>query len=645
MTIVVRAGENPCARPCCDWVKTLKTLLCGVAFAALLTSPVLAEDAENPKEVIITATRAPTLVIKSGVSVDVLDAETIRNKQSLSLVDLIATTPSATISQNGGLGTAATLRIRGAEGDHTLYILDGIRLADPTQIGGGLNAGLLTTGDISRIEVVRGPLSTLWGSRALGATVNLTTVQATDALSGDVSVEGGDSYGALRAGIGGTYNKLSWRVFAAHLSDDDVSAYKYGNETDKFEQNHLRVALDYKISDAHALKFRAAKTRSHNDYDGYLSVPPYSFGDTQDYGNTNEGLYSLGYQYKGERVTHAVSVSRTDTERHDYDGTNFETLNGRGKVTTLDYTGTAKLSDATHFVFGATHEESEIDYSSYGGPVLSRDATLDSAFVQVSHDFTQAFNLTGSVRYDDHSRFGGQTIGHLSGSVRAADNLVLRGSVGQGFKAPSLYQLYSEYGNTNLKAEKANSAEIGLDYFLPAQNARLSLTAFARKTENQIDFASCFGSTHPLCPTRPNGFYDNIARTKAEGLELEYVGDLTATTHVRANYSHVTSKNDLTGAKLPRRPRDLANADLTQDITPAINVSLGLRYAGKTTESAFSTRQLDSYTLADLRGAWTINERFTVFGRIENLTDEDYETAADYGTPGRRLWLGVRAKY
>ncbi|ESQ79819.1 hypothetical protein AEYBE204_08210 [Asticcacaulis sp. YBE204] len=622
----------------------LKSLLTGVSLAALLASPVLADDTENPKDIIITATRAPTPVIKSGVSVDVLDAETIRNKQSLSVVDLIATTPSATISQNGGLGTVATLRVRGAEGDHTLYILDGIRLADPTQIGGGLNAGLLTTGDISRIEVVRGPLSTLWGSRALGATVNLTTVQATDSLSGDVSVEGGDAYGAIRAGIGGTYDKLSWRVFAAYLGDDNVSAYKYGSETDKFTQNHLRVTLDYKISDAHSLKFRAAKTRSHNDYDGF-APPTYAFGDTKDYGNTNEGLYSLGYQYKGETVTHAVSVSRTDTERHDYDGTNFETLNGEGKVTTFDYTGTAKLSDATRFVFGATHEKAEIDYSSFGGPVLSRDATLDSAFVQISHDFTEAFNVTGSVRYDDHSRFGGQTIGHLSASFRASDNLVLRGSVGQGFKAPSLYQLYSEYGNTNLKAEKADSAEIGLDYFLPAQNARLSLTAFARKTENQIDFASCFGSTHPLCPTRPFGFYDNIAQTKAEGVELEYVGDLTASTHLRANYSHVTSKNDLTGAKLPRRPRDLANIDVTQDITPAITLSLGLRYAGKTTESAFSTRQLESYTLADLRGSWTINERVTVFGRVENLIDEDYETAADYGTPGRRLWVGVRANF
>ncbi|MDC7682520.1 TonB-dependent receptor [Asticcacaulis sp. BYS171W] len=620
----------------------LKSLLTGVSFAALLASPVLADDAENPKEIIITATRAPTPVIKSGVSVDVLDAETIRNKQSLSVVDLIATTPSATISQNGGLGTVANLRIRGAEGDHTLYILDGIRLADPTQIGGGLNAGLLTTGDISRIEVVRGPLSTLWGSRALGATVNLTTVQATDELSGDVSVEGGEAYGAIRAGIGGTYDKLSWRVFAAYLGDDNVSAYRYGAETDKFTQNHVRVALDYKLSDAHSLKLRAAKTRSHNDYDGF-APPTYAFGDTKDYGNTNEGLYSLGYQYKGETVTHALSVSRTDTERHDYDGTNFETLNGRGKVTTVDYTGTAKLSDTTRFVFGATQEKSEIEYSSFGGPVLSRDATLDSAFVQVSHDFTEAFNVTGSVRYDDHSRFGGQTIGHLSASYRAADNLVLRGSLGQGFKAPSLYQLYSEYGNTNLKAEKADSGEIGLDYFLPAQNARLSLTAFARKTENQIDFASCFGSTHPLCPTRPFGFYDNIARTKAEGVELEYVGDLTASTHLRANYSHVTSTNDLTGAKLPRRPRDLANVDVTQDITPALNVSLGLRYAGKTTESAFSTRQLNSYTLADLRAAWAINERVTVFGRVENLTDEDYETAADYGTPGRRLWVGVRA--
>jgi len=617
----------------------LKLLLSGVCVAALLATPALAEDA--PTDVVITATRTPTPIVKTGQSVTVLDAAEIREKQSLSLPDILVTTPSVTLSQNGGPGTAATLRVRGAEGDHTLYVLDGVRLSDPSQIGGGLNAGLLLTGDIDRIEIVRGPLSTLWGSRAIGATVNLTTRQATRPFEADATLEGAEDAASLRAGIGGKADKLNWRLFAAHLNDSHLSAYKDGTETDKFEQNHLRLSLDYAVNDANTLKLRAARTRSHNDYDGYL--PDYSFGDTKDYGNTLESLYSLSWQYTGRAVTSALSISQTDSERHDYDSTDYETLNGTGKVTTFDYTGTYKLSDTLRLVYGATAEHSQIDYSSYGGPLLSRDADLNSVFVQGAFDLTPAFTMTASVRYDDHSRFGGQTIGHLSASYRTGD-FVFRGSVGQGFKAPSLYQLYSDYGNEALKAEKADNGEIGVDWFA-APGHRLSLTAFTRKTENQIDFASCYGSSHPLCATRPYGFYDNIAETEAKGIEAEYEGRLTASTALRASYSHIDAKDSLTKAKLPRRPRDLANIDIVQTITPAFTVGLGVRYAGATTESAYSTYRLKSYTVADLRADWTVTPRVSLFGRIENLTDADYETAAQYSTPTRRLWLGVRASY
>lgn len=617
----------------------MKSLLSGISVAALLASPAFAEEA--PTDIVVTATRAPTAIIKTGQSLSVLDAADIREKQALSLPDILVTTPSVTLSQNGGTGTAATLRVRGAEGDHTLYVLDGIRLSDPTQIGGGLNAGLLLTGDIDRIEIVRGPLSTLWGSRAIGATVSLTTRQATRPFEADAALEGAEDAASVRAGIGGKADKLNWRLFAAHLNDSHLSAYKDGSETDKFEQNHLRLSLDYAVNDAHTLKLRAARTRSHNDYDGYL--PDYSFGDTKDYGNTLESLYSLAYQYSGEAVTGTLSLSQTDSERHDYDSTDYETLNGKGKVTTLDYTGTYRLSDTLRLVYGATAERSEIDYSSYGGPLLSRDADLNSVFVQGAFDLTPAFTLTASVRYDDHSRFGGQTIGHLSMSYRTG-NLVFRGSVGQGFKAPSLYQLYSDYGNDALKAEKADNGEIGLDWFATPEH-RLSLTAFTRKTENQIDFASCFGSMHPLCATRPYGFYDNIAETEAKGIEADYEGRLTASTVLRANYSHIDAKDSLTGAKLPRRPRDLANIDLVQTLTPALTVGLGVRYAGATTESAYSSYRLKAYTVADLRADWAVTDRVSLYGRIENLTDTDYETAAQYSTPTRRLWLGVRATY
>lgn len=612
-------------------------LLRSVCVACLITAaPVLAD--ENPKDlIVITAARAPTPILKTGQSVAVLDAETIENKQSLNLGELLALTPSVTISQNGGLGTVATTRIRGAESDHTLYVLDGVRLADPTQIGGNTNAGLLLAGDIERMEVVRGPFSTLWGSGAIGGVVSLTSRSVTRPLEGRISVEGLDDYGAARLSLGGRQDKLDWRISLGRTKEADLSALKSGSEIDTFSQNHYRIGLGYRFDDRQSVSFSALRTRSHTDYD--------NFGDTGDYGNALQSIYSLGYRFKGERLSHQVSLSQADSERHDYSGTDSETLNGDGTVRTLDYVGALEAGANTRLVFGASHEQAEATYQAYGGPVMDKDVTTNSLFVQASHDFTEAFNLTGSLRHADHETFGGHTLGHVSAAYLITPDLVLRASFGQGFNAPSLYQLYSDSGQPLLQPEEAESGEIGVDYYLPARRARFSVTAFTRDTKNQIAYVNCYEAYIALCDDRGawGGYYANRARSEAEGFELEFEGDLTPQTRLRANYSHVIAKDATTDIDLPRRPRHLGNIDITHDFTPDFNVGLGLRYAGSTRDSDFSTRVLKPYGLVDLRASYRVRERFTVYGRIENLGDKDYETAGGYSVAGRRLWLGVRA--
>ncbi|MFT4091532.1 MAG: TonB-dependent receptor [Asticcacaulis sp.] len=617
---------------------TLLRSVCAASLMAATATTTFATTSENPKDtIVVTATRLPTPILKTGQSVAVLDAATIEDKQTLNVAELLALTPSVTIAQNGGLGTVATARIRGAESDHTIYVLDGVRLADPTQIGGNTNAGLLLAGDIGRIEVVRGPFSTLWGSGAIGGVVSLTSKQTTHPLEGQFSIEGLEDYGSVRLNLGGQLDKLSWRVAAGRTKEADLSALKSGTEIDTFSQNQYRIGLGYEITDAHALSFSALRTRSHTDYD--------NFGDTGDYGNVLESIYSLGYRFTGANLTHALSVSQADSERHDYSGSHVENVNGKGKVRTFDYTGTANLSDVTRLVFGASHEQSEAYFSSYGS-VMDQDVSIDSLFVQGSHDFTDALNVTASLRYADHETFGDHTIGHLSASYLINENLVVRASFGQGFNAPSLYQLYDPTsGNATIRAEEADSGEIGVDYYLPARNARVSLTAFKRETENQIAYVNCYEAPIALCDDRGEwgGYYLNRARTEAEGLELEFEGDLTANTRLRANYSHVISKDAVTDADLPRRPRHLGNIDITHAVTPDFNIGLGLRYAGSTRDSDFSTTRLKPYGVVDLRAAYQIRENLAFYGRVENLGDADYETAGGYSVAGRRLWLGLRA--
>ncbi|MFP1129721.1 TonB-dependent receptor plug domain-containing protein [Asticcacaulis sp. W401b] len=609
----------------------MKTLLCGVAFAALLTSPALADDA--PQEVIVTLTREPVALSKVGQSVTTFDAAAIERSQSVYLKDLIALTPSVSISQTGGPGQAGTARFRGAESDRSLFIVDGVKLGDPSMIGGGLNLGLLALNDAERVEILRGPLSTLWGSQAIGGVVSVTTRTPQAPFEAQGSLEGLDEYVVGKAGIGGKTGPLSWRLAASYIDDDGVSSLRGGVEKDGFTQKHLNAYVHYALSETSGLRARLARTESDYDFDGYNKE--FQLADTRDTGFQNENLASLGYythSFDGA-LKQTFTLSYSTTKRSTSDLANATAYPFEGRQTSFDYTGALALSETSKLVFGASSERSQAIASG-----LNKRVTLNGLFAQLRQDVTPALTVNASLRYDDHSVFGGNTIAQVAVAYALSPSVVLRSSLGQGFKAPSLYQLYDGWsGNLKLKPEEATNLDVGVDYY-GTNDSRIGVSLFGRKTDNQIDY--------DLSSFR----YGNIARTKAYGIELEGETRLTQSVRLSGNYSHIIARDDArTSATfrndLGRAPRHLGNASVEWQATEALELGASVRYAGKSFENIYNTRRLDAYTLLDLRASYALNDTVALFGRVENATDEDYETAANYGSVGRRLWLGVRAKY
>jgi vitamin B12 transporter len=278
-------------------------------------------------------------------------------------------------------------------------------------------------------------------------------------------------------------------------------------------------------------------------------------------------------------------------------------------------------------------------------PVPQKAAsTLASVYGQVSHDFGKLV-VTGSARHDDASSFGGLDIAQLSASLPAGDHWRFHASTGTGVKVPSLYQLYSDYGNPGLKPEKSQSLDGGVDY--ATASGLFGATLFTRQVRDQIDFASCYGVTSAICTTHPYGYYDNIARTKASGLELEGAQTLSDQWTIKGNYTFLTTRNEsaaLKGKRLPRTPDQMGSVDLAYAASAKLSLSLSVRYVGDSFDNAYNTTRLSDYTLADLRANYVLTSRVELYGRIENLTDAHYETAAGYGQIGRRVWLGVHTR-
>ena len=303
-------------------------------------------------------------------------------------------------------------------------------------------------------------------------------------------------------------------------------------------------------------------------------------------------------------------------------------------------------------MFGAEHERTTINTeSSFDIAPLKAAADLDGGYLQVHGTPIQNLAVTAGVREDHHSTFGG----HTTAQADAAYSLnhgstILRASFSQGFKAPTLYQLYSAYGNPALTPETSNGWDAGIEQKLWNGKADLEATYFQRRTHDQIGFFDCFSNTAPLCATEPYGFYANIARTEAQGVEVQ--GSLRPIDglNLSANYTYTDAQDRSPGSatfgdQLARRPRNAANAEADYLWPIKLTTTVAVRYSGASFDDAANSIRLKSYTLVDLRASYPLPHGLELYGRIENLFDQHYETAYQYGSLGRGGFVGVRAKF
>ncbi len=628
-------------------------------FGAAGVTPGLARS----EEIVVTANRSPQAASRVGQQVTVLDREEIAASQASLVSDLLVRTPGVSVSSNGGPGSVTSLRIRGAEADQTLAVIDGVKLNDPSSTGGGYNFGNLLVGDIARIEVLRGAQSTLWGSQAIGGIVNITTTEPSAPVEASVQFEGGArGTGSVRAGLSGASERLVWRLAGSSFTTEGFSAARAGDEKDGYDNIGLSARAGARLTDAIGLDVRALYSDARVEFDGF-PAPSYTFADTREYGETDDfiGYAGLTLDLFDARLRNRIAYNHTETERRNFDpdqAVTALTFEARGVNKRFEYQGVAALRKGWTATFGAEHEESSFrtasPSSSTPNPAPSKaDIGLNGAYAQLQADVTPGLALTFGVRRDEHDAFGGQTLGQAAAAwTLNGGATVLRASFGEGFKAPSLYQLYSSYGNLALRPEEASSYDFGVEQRVDGDRLVVSATYFSRDTENQIDFASCTSaSADPLCVlngVRRFGYYENLARTTARGVEAAAAARLGQVT-LEANYTWTDAENDAPGAnrgkQLARRPAHQANLTATYVWRFALSTTLALRYTGESFDNAANTTRLAEYTLLDLRAAYPLSETLELYGRIENLGDERYETTRNYGTAGRGGFLGARARF
>lgn len=619
-------------------IKTILKALLGAALLGQYSSPALAQEEENETEqVVVIATKTRIGLDQVGSSVTLLDEEAIRNSQKVSVYDLLRQVPGVSLSRNGGIGTVSTLRIRGAESGQTLVLIDGVKVNDLSSPSGAFNFANLTTANIERIEILRGPESTLYGSDAIGGVINIITKKADTPFSASGFIEGGSfgsAAGAVNLGV--KRGRFSGNLSVSGMRTDGISAADSdaGNsERDGFRTLSVVGNLSYEILENLKLDgfFRTSDSRAEFDAFDFNTL---SFVDGDGVTETEDLQAAIGATWSGldGRVEAEARISWSNLDR-------FDTENGgpsfasESRNRTIDLLTTIEAANGLTLLVGGQFQDNEIFTEVFGffAGTLTGTADINSAFAEAQVSPADNLHLTFGVRHDDHQRFGGHTTLRITANFKIKETgTILRANWGEGFKAPSLFQLFSSFGDLGLRPEQSQGWEVGAEQPLFGDRVRLTVTYFYRKTSDQIDF--------DLVTFK----FANIARTRAKGVEVIFSAELSGKLSVSGNYTRLNAVNLVSGGMLLRRPKNIFNATVTWTATDKLMLTAGLNHTGRQLDGGLV---LDGFRVVDVRISYRLNDQVTLYGRIENALDQDYQEVAGFGTPGVSAFAGIRGEF
>jgi vitamin B12 transporter len=593
----------------------------------------------HTKDIVVTATGFAQPRSETGQAISVIDQDRLDTLQVTTVADAIQTLPSVRVATRGGVGGQTSAFIRGGNSSQTLVLIDGVRINDPSSPNGAFDFGALLTGNVARVEVLRGPNSIIWGSQAIGGVVNIQSATPTQAFAATASAEYGRYDTAqARANVSGTSGILEGSIGGAYFTSGNISSLSSGSERDGFRNSAANGRLKVNLSEDFSLDFRGYYNRGRVEYDS-----PFGAGGNAVPISRNRqfvGYVGANIALMDDRLKTRLSYARTDITRIGTDPVvfSFNTFDVKGTIDRYELHNSFDVADAVTLVFGAEHERTYASTSFEGFPADIARNRVTSGFVQAIVRPATGLTLTGGVRHDDYSTYGGQTT--LGGNIAYTPNAgrtVIRATYGEGFRAPTLSEGQPPFGNTALKPETAQNFDLGVEHGFLSDKARVAVTYFNRRSRDQISFS--FVSFQS----------ENIERVQSDGVEFELALKPTSALDVRANYSLVNARIKTPGAqfnnRLALRPRDSANVSIDWQTPWRASVGASLALVGDSFDDSANTVRLDGYALAGVRASLPIGGTFELYGRVENLFDARYEIVSGYGTVGRNAHIGVRAKF
>ncbi|OUD08820.1 hypothetical protein BVC71_08850 [Marivivens niveibacter] len=613
---------------------TRSVLLTSAAIAAFATTGALAQEAYDLEQITVTANQNATSVEQSGATVEIIGQDTLTVEGTAKLADALQRLPGLSYSSNGGLGASTTLKIRGNGAGYIATYLNGIDMSDPASSGNGYDFGNLAAIGINRVEVLKGSQSARFGQGAIAGVIDMSTwTPEVDGASGQMTVEAG-SYNTNAFGLNvGNRGEDGYVAFGlTRLSTDGFSTKADNTEADGFENTRLTLTGEYQLTDAVNVGVSLIHDENYGEYDdaGWFGTDPVD----DDFGDGAKTGGRLFAQFDTGLVSHELSVSGSRTVRNDTGYIAYF----RGERTKLAYSGATPLAFGD-LSFGAEKlTETNLQNDSYGGST-NDEMSSTAVFAEFDMSLGNSVDVVTTLRRDDPSKYDPQNSGRVAISYRPTEDLIIRAQAGTGFRAPSLTQLSAYYASEEFGPEQSKNYEIGAEYRLGG-NDFIRATAFYMDIENQIAW-------DPSATNCAYGAGCYVTQSfVSKGLELSGSYELNDMFAVSAAYTY-TDAQDTNGDQIARLPKHDLVVGVDADLTDRIWGSLNVRHAADVTPSAYAPagHKVGDFTVVNVDATYAVTDTVEAYARVENLFDEDYETAGGYNTSGRAVYVGFRADF
>ncbi len=601
-------------------------------------------------ETVVSANRVAVPSREVGSSVTVITGEEMEARQIRVVADALRDVPGVSVSRTGPRGGFTQVRIRGNEGNHTKVFIDGVEVNDPSGDVEFDFANLLAA-DIERVEIIRGPQSALWGSDAIGGVINVITKRGKSGMRASGYLEAGsfDTYSG-NAALRGAGKNYRYALSGSFLKTQGINMSRLGSEKDGYKNGTLSVSGAVDPTETLELSVNGTyiKNNVQSDLQDFASGLFFDSDQERDgeqfYGRAQGKLKVFGGQWEN-----IFGVNYTDTSFKNTIDQNFSSAN-TGTKSRLDYQSNVFFStpdtamDHTVTLYAEyTHETFTNEFAGVAGATQKQSNDSTSVAGEYLLALDQRYFLTGSLRHDNNDLFKNATTYRITLAYQPPKTGTrVHSSFGTGVKNPGFFDLFGFappfFGNPNLNPESSIGGDIGIEQKFFQERLVMDFTYFRSVLTDEI----------VLDPTTFTTVINQTGESTRQGLEISATAAITKGLNLTAAYTYTDAK-DPDGRDEVRRPKNIASLVLNY-LLPSRkgNVNLNIQYNGPMEDSEFGFLtpndrvDLPSFTLVTLAGAYNFNKSVQLFGRIENLLDQDYEEVWSAQSPGIGVFAGVR---